>query len=68
MKNILYIIFILLTIGMANAQENFEWDIVTEASEGSKQQLYSQAKLSFAEAFKYAQGVIQNTEREGGII
>lgn len=36
MKNILYIIFILLTIGMANAKENFEGAIITEASEGSK--------------------------------
>lgn len=63
------ILFVLLTFVsfLSSAQENFKWDIVKESTK-TKDQLYSDTKMFIAEVWNSAQNVIQNDDREGGLI
>jgi hypothetical protein len=50
-----------------SAQQNFEWDVAGECTK-TKEQLYSDSKIFVAIAFKSAQNVIQNDDKDGGNI
>lgn len=58
-----------LFIGLVSfGQTNFKWDVITDSLEDNKSQLYSKTKLFIGETWKSAQNVIQNDDKEAGII
>lgn len=63
------LIIILITINSLNsiAQKDFKWDI-TDSVNKSKDKIYSDTKLFIAENWKSASDVIQNDDKESGII
>ena len=62
---------ILLTLvtffNSAFSQTDFKWDKVDSVSK-NKGQIYSDTKMFIAEFWKSAQNVIQNDDKEGGMI
>lgn len=66
MKHI-FLLFFLISSFHAVCQENFEWDIRVESSK-TKEQLYSDTKMFIAEIWNSAQSVIQNDDKEKGLI
>jgi len=67
MKSILLTLFSFFIILFASAQENFEWD-VRDSLEVTKAALYSKVKMFIAETWKSADDVIQNDDKEGGVV
>lgn len=68
-KNKILFTFILFFIGLVTfGQTNFKWDIITDSLEDNKSQLYSKTKLFVGETWKSAQDVIQNDDKESGLI
>lgn len=67
MKKIFLALMLIFVSLSSVAQENFEWDIIQESSK-TKEQLYSDTKMFIAEAWKSAQNVIQNDDKENGLI
>ena len=51
----------------SQAQENFQWDVIDSIPK-TKDQIYSDTKMFIAEQWKSAQNVIQNDDKEKGII
>jgi hypothetical protein len=49
------------------AQNNFEW-IKTDSIQKTKEQIYSATKMFIAETWKSSKEVIQNDDKDGGII
>ena len=49
-------------------QTNFKWDVVSDSLKDNKSELYSKTKLFIGETWKSAQNVIQNDDKEGGVI
>ena len=59
----------LLFIGlMSFGQSNFKWDVVIDSLDNNKSELYSKSKTFIKEARKSANDVIQNDDKEGGVI
>ena len=67
MKKAILIILGILISGVINGQENFTW-VKVDTIHKSKSQIYSDTKLFIAEFWKSAQDVIQNDDKEAGII
>jgi len=66
-KHLLLALFMIMSI-LSFAQENFKWDTIIDSLDGNKDELYSKTKLFIAENWKSAQNVIQNEDKEAGII
>jgi len=61
--------FFLLLLSTLNclAQSNFEW-VKTDSIQKTKEQIYSATKMFIAETWKSSKEVIQNDDKDGGII
>jgi len=49
-------------------QASFQWDVITDSLDDNQSQLYSKTKLFIGETWKSAQNVIQNDDKDAGII
>jgi len=49
------------------AQKDFQWDVIDTISK-TKSEIYTDTKLFIAETWNSAQSVIQNDDKEGGVI
>jgi hypothetical protein len=67
MKTILFTICMSLGLTLS-AQTNFAWDEIIELDGQSKDQIYSKTKLYVADTWKSANDVIQNDDKEAGLI
>ena len=67
MKNMLLLLFILGNIGLSYSQTNFQWEKIDSVNK-SKAQIYSDTKMFIAEVWKSANSVIQNDDKESGLI
>ncbi len=67
-KLILTVTMAALLITGLSAQENFEWDVIIDVPETTKEELYSRTKMFISENWKSAQAVIQNDDKDNGII
>ena len=67
MKRILLSLLVFCFACQLTAQENFRWEIIDSIPK-TKEQLYTETKLFIADYWKAAQKVIQNDDKEGGII
>ena len=68
MKNTILSFLGTILLSISFAQENFEWDLVSDSIEIDKEELYSKTKLFIAETWKSADDVIQLDDKEGGQI
>ncbi len=66
-KLLLTKVFILMSI-FSFGQKDFKWDVIIDSLVSDKSQLYSKTKLFIAETWNSAQNVIQNDDKEAGII
>ena len=66
-KTQLTIVFFFIGL-ISYGQTNFEWDVITDSLEDDKSQLYSKTKLFIGEAWNSAQNVIQNDDKDAGVI
>ena len=66
-KTLLTLTFILIGL-VSFGQSNFKWDVITDSLENNKSELYSKTKLFIGETWKSAQDVIQNDDKEAGVI
>ena len=67
MKIIFLSFFTTLFFLSAFGQENFQWEKI-DSVQKSKAQIYSDTKMFIAENWKSAQNVIQNDDKDGGLI
>lgn len=67
MKKPILLLSLLLLSYLSNAQSNFKWDIADTVSK-TKSEIYSDTKMFIAKTWKSAQNVIQNDDKESGII
>jgi hypothetical protein len=67
MKTILLLATLALAYGNLYSQENFRWE-VTDSIEKPQAQIYSETKMFIAEKWKSAQSVIQNDDKDAGLI
>ena len=67
MKKIIFFTGVLLMFAYGFAQTNFQWEKIDSISK-AKAQIYSDTKMFIAEAWKSAQNVIQNDDKEAGMI
>jgi len=67
MKKIIASIIVMFTIISLQAQENFKWDEVIEIK-GTKDELFSKAKLVLAQIYNDSEHVSRNTDKDAGII
>ena len=67
MKKLIFITTALLSASITFGQSNFKWEKIYSVSK-SKSEIYSLTKMYIAETWKSAQNVIQNDDKEGGII
>jgi hypothetical protein len=67
MKTILIAVFLFANTIHIFAQENFKWEL-TDSTLKIKDKLYSDTKMFIAETWKSAKDVIQNDDKENGII
>lgn len=63
---LIIIVCVLMSINI-KAQENFTWEKIDSVSK-TKLQIYSDTKMFIAQEFKSANNVIQNDDRESGVI
>lgn len=64
----LSVIFVLFLCLNLIGQSNFKWDIKIDSLKNNRAELYSITKQYIAETWKSAQNVIQNDDKENGII
>jgi hypothetical protein len=67
MKVSLFFFLLLLFTLNSLAQSNFEW-VKTDSIQKTKEQIYSATKMFIAETWKSSKEVIQNDDKDGGII
>jgi hypothetical protein len=68
MKKLILFLGSLISIPfMSFSQTNFKWDAVDSVPK-SKAQIYSETKLFISETWRSAKDVIQNDDKDGGII
>ena len=67
MKQIILSSVAILIFGQGFTQTNFKWEKVDSVAK-NKAQIYSDTKMFIAEYWKSAQTVIQNDDKEGGMI
>jgi hypothetical protein len=66
MKKIIAIVFVIIPF-LVIGQQNFSWD-VRDSIAKSKDQIYADTKLFIAQTWNSAQDVIQNDDKENGLI
>lgn len=66
-KAFLFIIALIFVLNNSDAQENFKWE-KTDSLNKTKEQIYSDSKLFIAKTWNSANDVIQNDDKEAGII
>lgn len=67
MKTLLFTLFMFIG-AVSYSQVNFKWDVITDSLVDNKNDLYSKTKLFIGENWKSAQNVIQNDDKEAGVI
>jgi hypothetical protein len=67
MKNYILLIIALTIANLSFGQSNFVWDIKDSVNK-SKELVYTDTKLFIAQTWKSAQDVIQNDDKENGLI
>ncbi len=67
MKKIFLLNMAILSFIVEYAQTNFKWEKVDSVSK-TKEQIYSDTKLFIAETWNSAQSVVQNDDKESGVI
>ncbi len=67
MKKIILTNSAILLIALGFAQANFKWEKIDSAAK-TKAQIYSDTKMFIAEYWKSAQNVIQNDDKDAGMI
>jgi len=67
MKKLILLLFGILSFGLSFGQTNFKWE-KTDSVAKTKGQIYSDTKLFIAEKWKSAKDVIQNDDKETGVI
>ncbi|MFA7057139.1 MAG: DUF4468 domain-containing protein [Candidatus Cloacimonadales bacterium] len=67
MKRLYQVLIIISISTTAFAQNNFEWNIV-DSVQKTKEQIYTDTKLFIAKMWNSADDVIQNDDKDGGII
>jgi len=67
MKKMFLFLSISLIINISSAQVDFRWEKIDSVKK-SKSQIYSDTKMFIAEFWKSAQNVIQNDDKESGMI
>ncbi len=67
MKKLLLLLPALLVINVSVSQTNFQWEKIDSLNK-SKSQIYSDTKMFIAESWKSAKNVIQNDDKESGMI
>jgi hypothetical protein len=67
MKKLILIIAIIFSGMLMRAQDNFRWDVVINKS-GTKEELYSKAKVVIADVYNSATDVTKNSDKDLGII
>jgi hypothetical protein len=67
MKVSLFFFLLMLFTLNSLAQNNFEW-VKTDSIQKTKEQIYSATKMFIAETWKSSKEVIQNDDKDGGII
>jgi len=67
MKKLFLMISASLMIAFSYGQTNFKWEKVDSVAK-SKDQIYTDSKMFIAEFWKSAQNVIQNDDKQGGLI
>lgn len=65
-KTLLFVVSLLITT-VVSGQANFKWEI-TDSIPKTKNEIYSLTKMFIAETWKSAQAVIQNDDKESGLI
>jgi len=66
-KSLLVLALMLISI-TSFGQANFKWDVIIDSLDDNQDQLYSKTKLFIGETWKSAQNVIQNDDKDAGII
>ncbi len=66
-KYLIVVLFMFIGI-VSYSQVDFKWDVITDSLADNKNDLYSKTKLFISENWKSAQNVIQNDDKEAGII
>ncbi len=67
MKKILSILLFIVSVNFSFSQTDFKWEKIDSVPK-TKDQIYSDTKMFIAENWKSAQNVIQNDDKEGGVI
>lgn len=67
MKKAILLILFSTIFSLSYCQDNFIWDKIDSIPK-TKDQLYSDSKMFIAEVWKSAQAVIQNDDKENGVI
>ncbi|PKP29868.1 MAG: hypothetical protein CVT99_15450 [Bacteroidetes bacterium HGW-Bacteroidetes-16] len=67
MKRLTTLIIFTFIVLMAQSQENFVWDTIIDL-QGTKDELFSKAKMVLAQDFNDADNVTRNTDKEAGAI
>jgi hypothetical protein len=67
MKKLILLLFGILSFGLSFGQTNFKWE-KTDSVAKTKEQIYSDTKMFIAEKWKSAKDVIQNDDKETGVI
>ncbi len=67
MAKILSILLLTVSLNYCSAQDNFKWEKIDSVPK-TKDQIYSDTKMFIAENWKSAQNVIQNDDKDAGII
>jgi hypothetical protein len=63
------LLMLFLTTGLISyGQVDFKWDVIIDSLDLNRDQLYSKTKLFIGETWKSAQDVIQNDDKEAGVI
>jgi hypothetical protein len=67
MKGCPLLLMVSYSYHIANGQANFKWE-VTDSSKKSASEIYSETKMFIAKTWKSSNEVIQNDDKEAGII
>lgn len=67
MKKVILTAISILFMTFSYAQANFKWDKIDSIAK-NKNELYSLTKMYIGETWKSAQNVIQNDDKEGGMV
>lgn len=67
MKKITLFLILLMLANLSYGQVEFKWDVIDSISK-PKDLIYSETKMFIAEFWKSAQDVIQNDDKDGGMI